>query len=300
MSIKLAVNYSHPAADLLRQGQIRIDCLKCPAWPDLIATARALCPVYVHFPLRVGSGRGDALDTEMNALPDWRRIEALLAQTGTPLVNVHLAPTVEDYPGIPGDTADPAHTEVLAEGMIRDLRAVVARFGPGRVIAENDSGDAGLCLQPALLPEVIRRVVEEVDCGFLLDLSHARMAAHSLGMDARAYIAALPIERTRELHVTGIHRLEGPWLERLSAPGIDWSIIQRYGGQLLDHLPLTEEDWRFTGWAMAQARAGVWGDPWVVTFEYGGVGPLWEAICEPEVLARQVPRLYTLVKGQGP
>jgi hypothetical protein len=40
--IQLAVNYSTATADLLRSGQIRFDRFKCPAWPDLVATAQAI------------------------------------------------------------------------------------------------------------------------------------------------------------------------------------------------------------------------------------------------------------------
>jgi len=42
-------------------------------------------------------------------------------------------------------------------------------------------------------------------------------------------------------------------------------------------------------------RDGCWGQPWVVALEYGGVGPLWEAVTEADVLAVQVPRLHALV-----
>ncbi len=36
---ELALNYSELAARLVRAGAIRIDRFKCPAWPDLVATA---------------------------------------------------------------------------------------------------------------------------------------------------------------------------------------------------------------------------------------------------------------------
>ena len=53
--------------------------------------------------------------------------------------------------------------------------------------------------------------------------------------------------------------------------------MQRLAGRLIDHLPMTDEDWSLCEWAMAQIGAGRWSRPWIVTFEYGGVGPLWEA-----------------------
>ena len=35
--------------------------------------------------------------------------------------------------------------------------------------------------------------------------------------------------------------------------------------------------------------------PWIVTFEYGGVGPLWEALTDADALRTQVPRLRRIV-----
>ena len=72
MTIKLAVNYSDATADLLRRGHVDFDYFKTPAWPDLIATAQALRPVNVHFPLLVGYG----IDGARTARPGSRRTGA--------------------------------------------------------------------------------------------------------------------------------------------------------------------------------------------------------------------------------
>ncbi len=74
--MQLAVNYSTAAADLVRRVEIRVDCFKCPAWPDLVETAHALLPVNVHFPLLVGAGGGDALDGETGQPADWEKVES--------------------------------------------------------------------------------------------------------------------------------------------------------------------------------------------------------------------------------
>jgi uncharacterized protein (UPF0276 family) len=298
--MQLAANYSVPTADLLRRGIIRLDRFKCPDWPDVIAAAQAIGPVYVHFPFLVGSGIGDAIDSETKQVADWNKVEALMAQAETLFVNVHLASRVKDHPGIPADTNDPAHIERLTEHLIRDVRAVVKRFGAGRVIVENDFDGGGEHLPPAHLPECICRVVQETGCGLLLDVAHARIAAHDLRMDARQYISALPLHRLREIHITGVQRLEGCWLDALRQARGSAALIQRFAGRLQDHLPMTDEDWELSAWVMSQIHSGAWGQPWIVTFEYGGVGPLFEAVTRPSALAEQIPRLYTLVKnGQG-
>lgn len=291
--MKFAVHYSQPAAALVDAERINPDYFKCPAWPELIATVQAKYPMYVHFPLRVGGGSG-AIDTETRQPPDWPRIDTLCAQTGTPSINVHLEPTTDDHPDIPADTTDPDHIEFLTDCLIRDLRAVVARFGPARVIAENVPNSDG-CLHPAYRPGVVRRAIEACDCGLLLDISHARRAARALGMDARAYIALLPVERTREIHFTGIQQFDDQWIRVLRVAGVREAIIAQFAGRWQDHLPLTDADWEFTAWSLAQIARGRWGRPWIVALEYGGVGPLWEALTDPAILATQIPRLTAMV-----
>ena len=124
-----AVNYSRSAAELLGDGHIPLDRFKCPAWPDLVDEALHAHTVYVHFPLKIGLGIGDAIDMETNAPPDWGKIEALLRQTDTRYVNLHFIPRPGDYPALPADTTESAHVDLLVEKSLRDSSAGTARFG---------------------------------------------------------------------------------------------------------------------------------------------------------------------------
>jgi uncharacterized protein len=221
--MQFAINYSIQAAELLSEGQIEIDRFKCPNWPNLVHEASAYRPVAVHFNLQAGSGR-----LKDN---DWESINRLMAETGTPYVNLHLSPTREDYPGFAIETPEPAQFRQIVENLIDDVRAVVAQFGPERVIAENVPyrGEAGKVLRPAAEPVVIRQVLETTGCGLLLDISHARIAAHQLGIEARTYMSQLPVERLKELHFTGLHQLNG---------------------RLQDHLSVLETDWPYLDWVV--------------------------------------------------
>ena len=299
-TVNLAVNYSPEAVGLLRQKQIRIDRFKVFPRADVVAAARDECPTYVHFPLSVGTGIGTATENERRQPPDWDRIEALMARTDTPHVNVHLAPRIEDYAGIPADTHDEAHIEMMTEILIRDVRGVVDRFGPERVIVENDHDSQGRHLRLAYLPAVIRSVVEETSCGLLLDLAHARLAASALNCEPCEYIGALPTGCVREIHVSGVQLFDGHWVGRTRQAGIAADTIQRFDGWLVDHLPMTELDWDLIARAMDQVHSGTWGQPWVVTLECGGVGRLYRAVTEKAVLAEQIPRLCALVKRTLP
>ena len=296
MPINFAVNYSKQLAELIHAEQVNIDYFKCPAWPDLVVEAQELCQLYVHFPLNVGSGRGIPINSETKEPVDWSMVEALMSQTDTRFVNLHLGQRSKDIPDIPVDTTDPAHIEILTGFMITDVQAVVDHFGPERVIIENVPGRKGDILRPFILPEVIRRVVEETGCGLLFDASHARIAAEFLGMDVYEYIDTMPTEHTREIHITGIQIVDEAWVTVLREAGYAEEKIQDFAGKKLDHLPLIDEDWAFCHWLMQQIQAGNCGDPWVITLEYGGMGKRWDVMTDQIVLRQQVPRLYDMVK----
>ena len=295
--MKFAVNYSEPLADLWQNGRVTLDRFKCPAWPDVVAKAQTLHACYVHLPLKVGQGVGYAIDTEKKQAADWHRLEKLVTQTDTPFINLHLVAETAVYPDLPPDTTHPTHLARVIENMVRDVTAVVKRFGADRVIVENINDHTPAHLHATFLPEVITAVVEATGCGLLLDLSHARLAAHYLGLDARDYIAALPVTAVREIHVTGIQPLDAYWLDRLQAAGASldkWGVSPE---QLVDHLPMVDADWEFLGWVMAEIEAGRWQRPFIIAFEYGGVGPIWSDLTDSDSLAEQLPRMYDLIKG---
>jgi uncharacterized protein (UPF0276 family) len=267
-----AINYSPPAAALVTEKRIQVDRFKCPDWPDMIAEASQLRPVAVHFTLAAGRNKLHRVD--------WRLVERLLKQTDTPYVNLHLEPHVSDYPNL--DLNDPGQVEILIEQIIDEIRLVTDRFTPQRVILENVPwrGAGYKVLRQAVQPDIITRLVEATGCGLLLDISHARIAAHHLGMDERAYMAQLPVHRLSELHFTGLHNLEG---------------------YLQDHLEALDTDWPVLDWVLDQIRnavptiAGTWKRPWMLSFEYGGVGEKFDWRSDPHVIAAQVPMLYERV-----
>jgi len=269
--LHLAVNYSEEAAALIRGGAIEVDLFKCPDWPDLIASAQSLRPAYVHFPWRAGSRRMSEID--------WPAAERVLASTHTPFVNMHLSPSAQDFAAMLVDTCDADHRRAVTEAMYADAEFVAGRFGADRVILENvmwDPGPPWFIPRPALEAHVIREVVSATGCGFCLDLCHARISAHYLRVDEKDYLAALPVGRLRELHLTGI---------RLGEDGLEH-----------DHYPLTDDDWQWAAWALDRIRTGEWPTPRIIAFEYGGMGPAYRGRSDPTVLAHQVPRLLSLTR----
>jgi uncharacterized protein (UPF0276 family) len=263
--MEFSINYSRPAAALVRDGRIHVDRFKCTEWPDMIAPARELLPVYVHFPTNAGTGE----------VPDVDAIQRVARETDTPLLNVHLVARGQDWPG--ADVNGPGFAAAVADRLERDVAAITDRVGAERVIAENliYTGPGSEYLRPAIEPHVIRTVLDRTGCGLLLDISHARIAAKYLGVDWKDYLAQLPLERMRELHVTGLAQVDGV---------------------LTDHEPLTEQDWADVEWAMERIRQGDWPEPWMVALEYGGVGGPYLRRSDSKVIEEQVPRLRDLVE----
>lgn len=261
-SLQLALNYSKPAEELLLAGVIAPDLFKCPDWPDLMAAAAAHRPIYVHFDLKAGNGE--------SARVNWNRIAELREQSATPYVNLHLVPRT--------DGQQARGVEAIIRQMVDDVSAATRQFGPGNVMVENVPYRAGgPFARTAVDPEAIRRVLDETGCGLLLDLAHARITALELGWDEREYLSGLPVDRLRELHVTGL----------CTDPT----------GRVRDHMPLTDPDWDLLEWALAQIRLCRWARPWVVACEYGGVGPVYEWRSDPAVIAGQIPRLHSLTRA---
>jgi uncharacterized protein (UPF0276 family) len=265
-------------AKLVKEENLPIQRFKCPDWPWMIEEAMRLKPVAVHFTLRAGSGKLHETD--------WEAVERLMQQTGTPYVNLHIEPLESDFPNLPVDTDDPAHIARITGRLVQDVNVVVERFGADRVIAENVTYYGPGCpetiqrqpiLRPGVLPQVIRSLLEETGCGLLLDIPHARIAAHYLGVDEKEYFSSLPMERIKELHVTGLHTIEN--------------------GYLQDHLPMLESDWPSLDWVLERIRKGEWGKPWMLSFEYGGVGDQFEWRSDPGVIAVQVPQLAHRLNG---
>jgi uncharacterized protein (UPF0276 family) len=266
--MELSVNYSDEAAELLTEGRIRFDRFKCPDWPDLMAKARGFLPIYVHFPLDAGSRTGRP--------PNFAQADQMARENDTPFVNLHLVTYARDFSEYSTDSRDPNLIEAVTDQMFADVNAAMAVVGRERLILENIPyfGVGTDFHRASVEARVIHRVVEETGCGFLLDISHARIAAHYMGVDPHEYVAQLPTDRLRELHVTG---------------------VGMHKNRLADHLDLREEDWGWFNFAMDRIHAGEWPAPWTVALEYGGIGEPFKWRSEKSALAEMVPRLYDVV-----
>lgn len=258
--MRFAVNYSTKAGELVRTGKLDCDLFKCPEWDGLLKAATAIKPVYLHLDISLGRDQVQNLDFD--------KLRKMLDETGTPHVNCHLAGTPDMKIGSKTDRVK------LLKQWIKEIEVLKQVFVGYPIISEN------LPFEPPIPefhlssdPELISKAIVETDTGLLLDISHARISADTLGIDYQSYIERLPLDRIHEVHITG---------------------VRRYHGFLEDHFEMQTEDWPSTAWAAEQIRVGAWREPEIVAFEYGGVGERFSWRTETWALEEQVPRLYGL------
>jgi len=92
------------------------------------------------------------------------------------------------------------------------------------------------------MPDFIGRVLEETQCGLLLDIPHACITAATLDRDVRSYLEEFPLDRTIEVHVSGVRCENGQWAG--------------------SHEPLQDEDYALLEWLLQRSA------PRAVTLEY--------------------------------
>lgn len=91
-------------------------------------------------------------------------------------------------------------------------------------------------------PTFIAGVIEQTPTFLLLDLAHARVTASAFGVDVRAYLQELPLNKVRQLHI--------------NRPG--WQ-----AGRLVDaHIDLEDEDYELLEWVLTKTN------PLAITLEY--------------------------------
>ena len=219
--IRLAANWSHALEKLLRKVDPPVDYLKVPLEKlalqrdarTQVSNARPLRPVLLH-------GWGPAYRVGMSDLPEPELLRELVGSSGTPYLSVHLDLQPEDFDGEPSVEAALQRVKHSVEAL-RELTGL-------EILLENVA-HYGWSERPRFVtdPSFITQALEVSGAGFLLDLAHVRVSAHHRGEPEREYLAQLPLDRVRELHVSG-PRLESDGLrDRHTAIGpSDYALLE--------------------------------------------------------------------------
>jgi uncharacterized protein (UPF0276 family) len=240
--IWLAVSGGKPHVDALlatgaigASAEIDVDRLKAAEWmdDDELDAVRAQRPVVLHVSEGVLWPRSRR----------WAAAQARVAnRVDAPWVSVHLdigwTLLAYHWPG-----PAPIPRALAKRWAVRSVRRL-QKASALPVLVENMP--RWTRSRPAYVvdPAFIAAVVEESGCGLLLDLAHARVAAHYQDEPVRDYLARLPLDRLLEIHVSGPRP-------------------RPTDGRLIDaHQPLLEVDYDLLAWVLERSS------PRAVTLEY--------------------------------
>jgi len=238
MTAELFCNPSPSLLALYRSGQVPLDGVECTPF-QLLRQIEALRADYAGLPFQF-----HASNVGRTLLSQFKLRRYLKACPETRWISLHLAlaPAWALFFAIRFGVRLPLPP---AGRMEARLVRRVKRRAPGfslPVILENMPANRILKNGFESDPALIRRVLDALDANLLLDLAHARVAATFLQMDVRDYLTLLPLERVRQIHLSGAREVDG--------------ILQDA------HETLSEADYDLFRWVLPRTR------PEIVTLEY--------------------------------
>lgn len=155
------------------------------------------------------------------------RLERLVERVEPALVTDHLSWSSVDGRSLFDLLPLPYTQEALAHVVERVAR-VQERLGR-RILLENPS--TYITYRASTIPEheFLAEVASRSDCGILLDVNNVYVSARNHGLDAHAYIDALPAERIGQIHLAGFSDRGDYLFDTHSAPVADavWDLYAR-------------------------------------------------------------------------
>jgi hypothetical protein len=160
-------------------------------------------PIVQHG-VSLGIGATTALDFEY-----LRKLKALTRKTRTPWVTDHLCWTRAHGTDLHDLLPLPYTDEAVAH--VAERVRIVQDFLELRVGLENTSSYLSYTASTMSEWAFLRAIVEEADCGILLDVNNVYVSAYNHGFDAMAYLDAVPHERVIQFHLAG-HDNKGDYI----------------------------------------------------------------------------------------
>ena len=162
---------------------------------------RALEAIRADYPLSfhaVGLSVGSAEGVDRRHL---NRIKGLVDRFQPAMVSEHLAWSQAGGAYLNHLLPLPYTEESLA-AVCRNVEEVQTTLGR-RVLVENPSGYLRFAASTIPEPDFLSALAARTGCGLLCDVNNIHVTAENLGLDARAYLAALPGDAIGEIHVAG-------------------------------------------------------------------------------------------------
>jgi hypothetical protein len=172
-------------------------------------------------------------------------IARLAGEVEAPWYSDHLAMTRVGRVDI-GHLAPIPLTEEMVEVVCANIARVQAEVA-APFIVENIAYTLRLPGPEMSEAEFLTRVVEETDCGLLLDLMNLHANALNHGYDPYTFLEAIPIERVVQVHIIGGHYNDGVLVDSHSnrTPEEVWRMLEFVGSRSDIRAVLVEWDEQF-------------------------------------------------------
>jgi len=148
-----------------------------------------------------------------------KRLKSLICRTGTPFISDHLC-----WGSVDGrythDLLPMPYTKEAARHTARHIRQA-QDFLETPILVENVSSYAEFNASRMTEWEFLNEVVEQADCGILLDVNNIYVSSMNHGFDPMAYLNAVPADRVGQIHIAGHTRYEKYILDTHDHPVID-------------------------------------------------------------------------------
>ena len=156
-----------------------------------------------------------------------RRLKSLVRRTGTPWLSDHLC-----WGSVDGtythDLLPMPYTFEAARITAEKVRQA-QDFLEVPIAVENVSSYAEFHVSQMTEWEFLNEVVEQADCGILLDVNNIYVSSQNHGFNPRTYVDAIPAERVAQIHIAGHSKFEKYILDTHDHPVLDpvWSLYAR-------------------------------------------------------------------------
>jgi uncharacterized protein len=156
-----------------------------------------------------------------------RRLKALVRRTNTPWLSDHLC-----WGSVDGtythDLLPMPYTFEAARVTAEKIRQA-QDFLEIPIAVENVSSYAEFHVSQMTEWEFLNEVVDQADCGILLDVNNIYVSSQNHNFDSRQYIEAVPAERVAQIHIAGHSKFEKYILDTHDHPVLDpvWSLYAR-------------------------------------------------------------------------
>ena len=266
--MRIAANYSGHLMRLMerRSGIV----VKVSDWGSIAAVEAVLArhsdaAFLVHLTLVIGSGA-----TVDRSGKIWEDLKVLVPLTKTPHLSAHIGYNCQvDYaPDGRYVFGRRLPDETLMENMRCNAGLLQDAFGLPLILENQTAVYGGPFIPPFMegcsSASFINRALETTGCDMLLDLAHARVNAAFHKMTIEDYLAALPLETVREMHLSGCRVIKDGLLSD-------------------EHLELEETDYDLLRLTLKRCRPGA------LTLEYDK---------DFELLERQIERLEAIAEKE--